>query len=170
MDNTDPDRKVVEEKVISTCRNIAELLQWLQRTVGLTYFSVYIPHGSTLCAYTLLEFLDRPAVPAIFHTMIVALSNSARRWTITRGILKMIWITLQERRLDASLDAATLSLFKLNAVDNWGPQDHRLFEMCAYPNYAAIETRGRDFVEMGELLQEYAGLQLDDKTPKEASH
>jgi hypothetical protein len=122
-----------------------------------------------LSASSLIELLPRPGLTETFHVIIVVLSYVAHRWTLAWGIMRMLWITLQEHKLDICLDAATLDLFKLNAVENWGPEDHRLFEMCAYPNYAAISESGRDFVELGELLKEYAGLYLGEEKSGNAS-
>lgn len=131
--------------------------------MGLHHFGVCYVHAAALSALNVVDYLAEPGVSALVHTMCLVLSNAARRWTLARGILKILWIRIQDRWLEAHLDAATLGLFKLNAVDNWGPDDHRLFEACAYPNYAALTERGRDFVEMGELLQEFASLQLNSK-------
>lgn len=142
--------------------DVAGLFRRLQHTVGLNYFGVYWGHAASVCAFNVMEFLPQVGVSETFHVLTVVLCNISRRWVLVRGVVKLIWVTLTERKLDSYLNAATLSLFKLNAVDNWDPQDHKLFELCAYPNYAAISERGRDFVGMGDLLQEYAGLTLDE--------
>ncbi|KAK5053935.1 hypothetical protein LTR84_001897 [Exophiala bonariae] len=158
----DPERRDAEGKIILASQKNAALLEWLQRTVTLKHYSVYVGQASSLSVFNSLEFLDRPESAKTFHIFIVALSSISRRWTLVRGIVKVVWIMLKERELDKYLEPATVSLLKLGAVDNWGSKDHELFEKCAYPNYAAIEEKGRDLVELGDLLQQYAQLQLGD--------
>jgi hypothetical protein len=96
----------------------------------------------------------------IFHTMIVVLCCVARRWTIARGILKMIWITINQHQLQHILDVNTVSLFKLSMTENRGTHERRILEACAYPNYSALGEKSRVLVEMGDLLQEYAAMQI----------
>ena len=162
VENMDPAYTDANNKIIHYSTNMATLFQRVQQTIGLSHFGVYYFHAATVCALALVAFITEPGVPDIFQTMVVVLINVARRWTLARGLVKMLWITLQEQKLESHVSPATLNLFKLNAVDNWGPEDHHLFDMCAYPNYAAIGERGRNFVEMGELLHEYAALQLKE--------
>ena len=160
ISNADPDRRIAKEKIIQASSSIADIFDRLEDVLIKGYFGVYYGHASAVSALNLLEFLPEPAVPSLFHKMIAVHCTVARRWTISRGIIKTLWITIQERKLDSYLESSTLSLFNLFAVNNWGPEDHKLFELCAYPNYAAISERGRDFVEIGELLQQYAAMQL----------
>lgn len=155
--------------IIENSKSVADLFRWLQNTIGLDYFGVAYGHAASVCALNLVEFLTVPGVLDMFQTMVVVISKVARRWLLCRGILKLLWITLQEQKLDVHLNAATLSLFRLNAIVNWGPDDHRMLEMCTYPNYAAITEKGREFVEMCELLQEYAALQLGGEGNKGTS-
>lgn len=93
--------------------------------------------------------------------MILGLTAACYRWTLARGIVRTLWITIKERKLEEHLCATTISLLKLNAVEKWGPEDHRLFISCTYPNYAISSDNGRDVTGVGELLASYARLDLD---------
>lgn len=157
-------KKDAADTITDAARNNAAIFEWLQRTIGLTHFSVYYVHASSLPAFNLFEYLSQPGMADVFHTLIVALSATTRRWTLSRGIIRMIWIEVQKRKLDQVVDPSTLSLLKLSAVDSWGPEDHRLFERCAYPNYAVIGERGRLLSEIGDLLEEYSRLNIEDST------
>ncbi|KIW89859.1 uncharacterized protein Z519_09288 [Cladophialophora bantiana CBS 173.52] len=153
-------REVARGKIIRACYCVASLFQWGQRTIGLTYFGVAWMPAASVCAFNLVDHMAQAGVAETFHTPIVVLANVSTRRTLAPDVVKFIWIMLEERKLDAHLDAATRNLFKLNAVDNWGAQDDELFDFGAYPNYAAISERSRDFVETGERLHEYAALHL----------
>lgn len=159
-------RKTTEEKLISACQNIAEIFEWLQQTIGLAYFPCFLVQCATISAYNLLDFLAQPKVPAIFQVMITALSAASRRWTIARGVVKMLWITLQERELESYITEQASKLLKRSAVDNWGPEDHRHFEGSAYPNYAAIAEHGRELADMGDVLEKWSLLDIKEAPGK----
>ena len=156
-------RVAAKERAVSVCRRLEELFEWFRRAIGTLYFTVYQQHAATMAAYFLLDYLRDDGIAPIFHTMIIALSAVSQRWTISRGVLRMLWITIKERKLEAFLEVSTLTLLRLSAVDNWSPQDHRLFESCVYPNYAAIKEDGRNFADMGELLHKYSLLELQER-------
>lgn len=118
MNEINPARSLVKNRMLQAARDIAGLYNQIQRRLGLGYFGVYYCHGASLGAFNLVDFLATSDVAETFHIMIVVLSNVARRWTLVRGILRMLWITLQERKLDEHLASATTALFKLNAVDS----------------------------------------------------
>ena len=91
--------------------------------------------------------------------MIIALTSSCHRWTLARGIVRTLWLTLKERKIESLLLESTLDLLRPSAVERWGPEDHRLFASCAYPNYA-LSDNSRYPVGIGELLESYAQLDL----------
>ena len=159
--------KNAAENVLNACHQIARIFEQSKRTVGLTYFGVYHVHASTLSSYGLLDYLDDPTNLDSFHTVILALSVAYQRWTLAKGIVRMIWIELQQRKLDELLPAPTLDILKLSAVDSWGTEDHQLFRQCAYPNYAASMNKGSIFSEMGDLLAEYSQLSVSENNRKE---
>lgn len=150
-----------KEEMILACVDVGNLLKRVRNTTGLTYCPTYTVQASTKSAYALMDFLHEPNISNIFHTLVVPLSASSRRWTLARGILKVMWITLHERKLQQYLTEETTQLFHLSAVDNWGPEDHLVFDRCSYPTYAATDASGRKYMEMGELLEKAARLNLD---------
>lgn len=92
--------------------------------------------------------------------MVIALTAIGSRWTLFRGITRSFWLTIKERKLDGFLLGPTVSLLKLNAVENWGSEDHQLFASCTYPNYATSSNNGREIDGIGDLLARYAQFDL----------
>lgn len=146
--------------LLAACQDMAQLFQHLQETIGVEQFPSMLVQAATTSSFTLLNHFSQPGVPDIFHTVIVSLSAACRRWMIARGILKMVWITLQERHLDSLIHDATRQLFETNAVNSWATEDHLGFVASVYPNYAAVEDDGREMADMGELLEKYSRLQI----------
>ncbi|KAK5074309.1 hypothetical protein LTS08_005263 [Lithohypha guttulata] len=167
-DSPQPDREEYNQKTISACASIAGLVQAGQRSWGLSNGPFSMVHGASVGTHALLGFLDRPDVPQIVHTMIVALTASCHRWTLARGIVRTLWLTLREREIESLLPDSTLDLLRSSAVEKWGPEDHRLFASCAYPNYAASDN-SRYPVGIGEVLESYAQLDLGQMDQPESS-
>lgn len=161
------DRVNAGEKIIAACKRVAALLRYAQTTFGMLSFPSHTMHAASLCAHNLIEFLSQPDVPDLFHTMILTLTAVCQRWTLARGITRTIWITVRERKVEDCLLESTVSLLKLNAVENWGPEDHRLFSSCTYPNYASSKNGARDITGVGDLLASYAQLNIDDEERRE---
>jgi hypothetical protein len=157
---SDPRYIHARAKIIDASKSVARLFEMVRHKLVQGHFGVYYSHTSNLCAMNLIDLLAEPGVPELFHIMISVLSTVSRRWTLTMGVINMIWTTVKLRHLDRYLQASTVQQMKLNPMESWGSRRRQLLETCIYPNYAAIGDRGRDFVEMGELLQEYAGLQI----------
>lgn len=155
------DRDNAGENIITACKSIANFLHYGQNTWSPLSFSCYVPHAASMGASNLIGHLSRPGIPEIFHTMVVAMTAVGSRWVLFKGITRGLWITIKERKLDALLLASTVDLLKLNAVENWGPEDHQLFISCTYPNYATSSNNGRDIDAVGDLLARYAKLDLD---------
>jgi hypothetical protein len=122
--------------------------------------------AAAMAAYPLVDLLPEGLdIPEVFHGMIGCLSAAAKRWMLARGVLKMLWIRLQERSLIGHLLPATAELFRSSAVDSWTADDYYLFSGCMYPNYAAIGERGRELADMGELLDQWSRLNVGEGVP-----
>ena len=159
-DASSPEGLIAKDKIVNTSRDIVDLFREVQAQISRGYFGVYYAQASTISARSIIRYLAEPAIPEIFHMLIVVLISVSRRWAIAQGIIRMIWITVKRHKLDGYLNTSTASLFKLNTIDRWGPQERQQLEACTYPNIADIHEKGRDFVEMGSLLQEYADMQI----------
>ncbi|KAK5098751.1 hypothetical protein LTS08_006129 [Lithohypha guttulata] len=165
----DPEFSCAKDKIINASNHVASLFQMLQHITSQGNFGVYFAHISAISALILVQFLTEPGVPDIFHILTVVLVCVSRRWVIVRGILRMIWATLTRHKVEWYLNAATSSLFHLAALEEWGPREHQLLKKCAYPNYAEVHEKGRDYVEMGDILQEYASMQISGSTEVDPS-
>jgi hypothetical protein len=146
--------------ILRACEQIAETFGWVQRTLG---GSVCCPWGfqaAAMAAYPMLDMLAEPGVADTFHTIIYCIFTVAKRWVLARGVIKMLWITIQDLQLAQHLDQQTLELFNLSAVEQWGLDDYRLFERCMYPNYAAIGESGRELADMGDLLEQWSKMSI----------
>lgn len=156
-------RKEAEKKLLASCRQIIRLYDWMKQTIGFTHFGFQFVHCGVSAAYALMDFLiSNPEIKGWFYTISVALCSASRRQLLTRGIVKMIWITLQQRHLEPYVSEATIDLLKLSVVDNWKPEEDLLFASCAYPNYYAMYENGREFADMGDLLAEYSSMGLEN--------
>lgn len=100
--------------------------------------------------------------------MIIALTASCHLWVLARGIVRTLWLTLIERKIQSLLPDSTLNLLKLHAVEKWGPEDHQLFASCAYPSYT-LSDNSRYPVGIGELLESYEQLDLRHMNQSESS-
>lgn len=158
----DGDRDNARERIIAACKRTARLLQYGHDQFGLMNFPSHTMHAATVGANHLIGHLAEPHISDVFHTFILTLTAVCHRWPLARGIVKGLWITIQQQKLDVHLQEETISLFRLNAVDNWSAEDHQLFVSCAYPNYATSSSNRRDVVSIGDVLQSYAQLDLND--------
>lgn len=125
-------------------------------------FPSHAMHAATTCATHLLRHLTEPQIPELLHTLALTLSAGCHRWQIARIVTKGLWITIQQQKLEEYLQAETISLFQLNAVENWSQEDYRRFVSCVYPDYASSNGNPRDVVSMGDLLSSYAKLDVND--------
>jgi hypothetical protein len=146
--------------LLRACEQIAEILEWVQRTLGGSVWCSWGFQAAAMAAYPLLNLLAEVGVPDTFHTIIYCIFAVAKRWVLARGVIKMLWITIQDRQLVQHLNQQTVELFTLSAIDRWGPDDYRLFECCMYPNYAAIGENGRELADMGELLEQWSKMSI----------
>lgn len=154
-------RQAAKLGLLRACEEVASLFDWVQRTLGNSVWCAWGFQAAARAAYTLLDVLTEVGVPDTFDTIISCISVVAKRWVLARGVIKMLWITLQQRQLVEQLNISTLELFNVNAVEQWGPDDYRLFEKCMYPNYAAIDEKGRELADMGELLEQWSKLAVN---------
>lgn len=153
-------RQAAKFGLLRASEHIAEIFTWVQRTLGA---SVWCPWGfqaAAMAAYPLLDLLAEAGVADTFHTIIECIVAVAKRWVLARGVIKMLWITIQDRALVQHLDSRTVDLFTSSAVQKWGPDDYRLFASCMYPNYAAIGENGRELADMGELLEQWSKMAI----------
>lgn len=164
------DKENARERIIAACKRTAILLQHGHSAFGLMNFPSHTMHAATVCANHLINYITEPDIPDVLHTMVLTLTAVCYRWVLCRGITKGLWITIQQQNLEQYLLDETVSLFKLNAVDNWSSKDHQLFVSCAYPNYAMSSARSRDVVSIGDMLRSYTNLEIngtDEKPSKE---
>ena len=146
--------------LLRACEQVAEIFDRVQHALG---GSVLCPWGfqaAAMAAYPMLDMLAELGVSDTFHTIIYFIFIVAKRWVLARGVLKMLWITIQDRQLGQNLDQRTIELFNSSAIEQWGPEDYRLFERCMYPNYAAIAENGRELADMGELLEQWSKMSI----------
>lgn len=171
---TDAERELAEEEILSACRRIADLIRHCQNHFGILSFPCTLPHSASIGAHHLLQFIPRDGVLDLIHTMVLGLTSSFYRITLVRGIMKSLYLTIKEQKLESLLQEQTFELLKLNAVDKWSMKDHLLFATCAYPNYATSSLNGRDLITIGDLLDNVdlnRGVEVDGHTedPREES-
>ncbi|KPI38211.1 Nitrogen assimilation transcription factor nit-4 [Cyphellophora attinorum] len=157
-------REHTQSAMLESCRGIAELIEWSERSLGpTTLWCPWTFQSATMAAYALVDVLPEGlGIAQLLHVVIGYLSVAAKRWMLGRGVMKMLWIRLQERSLVDHLLPATAVIFRSSAVDSWTADDYYLFSGCMYPNYAAIGEKGRELADMGELLDQWSRLNVVD--------
>lgn len=163
------DREKAREKIIAACTRTANLLRYGHNAFGLMNFPSHTMHAAAVCANHLISYVAEPQIPDVFHTMILTLTAVCYRWTLAKGITQGLWITVQQQDLQKYLQEETISLFQLNAVKDWSTQDYQLFVSCAYPNYATSNGNPRDVTSIGDIIQGYSKLNIDDTAQEPSS-
>ena len=162
-------RQEAKAGLLKHCEGVAEIFQWAKSTLGsATTWCPWTFQAAVRAAYPLAELLSEAGVADTFHTIIARLSSIAKRWLLARGVLKMLWIMLQDHQQLGSLLPETTELLRANGVDNWGPDDHRLFAGCLYPNYTVLNEKGRELADMGELLEQWSHFNLSEENGVDA--
>lgn len=161
MADSESHREKAQASLLESCHEIAQILAYMRRSLGTA--SMWCPwtfQAAAMAAFPLVELLAEPGAQETFQIIVATLSTAAERWTLAKGVLKMLWIMLQERNQVSNLLPAIGDIFRAQAVDNWGPAEYRMFSGCMYPNYTVIGERGRELADMGELLEEWSQLSL----------
>lgn len=155
---SDQRHQEITSKIISTCQRIASILAWSHNTIGTPYYSALFAQSAGFSCYQLLNDLNNPRVPPIFHTMVVTLSVVSKRWKLVHGIVRMIWINLQDRQEPAL--TPLMNLLRISAEDSWKLEDNKVLENCLYPDHAALKEGNRDLADMGDLLQKWEKMNV----------
>lgn len=161
FDSIGSKRQEAKLGLLRACEGIADMFAWVQRTLGASVWCAWGFQAAAMAAYPLLDLLKEAGVAETFHTIMYCIFTVAKRWVLARGVIKMLWIIIRQRGLGDHLLRSTVELFTFSAIERWGPDDHRLFESCIYPNYAAIGENGRELADMGELLQQWSKISID---------
>ncbi|KAL9621613.1 MAG: hypothetical protein Q9160_004005 [Pyrenula sp. 1 TL-2023] len=151
-----------EDRLRLFYQSIAALFDWWKDTFGLEHYPILAPQSASIAVFGLIEGgLDSPSDQEIFHSMVTVLTACSRRLHLSRGFLRMIWMTLKEREMESNILESTRSLLQLSALEAWGPDDHLSFRSSSYPNYAVAAQKGRELADMSELLKKWAEMSLD---------
>lgn len=161
LDSGGSKRQEAKLGLLRACEEVANIFDWVQGTLGDSVWCAWGFQAAAMAAYPLLDLLAEIGVPDTFHTIICCITTVAKRWVLARGVIKMLWITIQQRNLAQHLNNSTVELFNFSAVEQWAHDDYRLFEKCMYPNYAAIGEKGRELADMGELLEQWSKLSVN---------
>lgn len=82
------------------------------------------------------------------------------------GLLPMVSSDVVDPSVRAEIefvsDRANVYATETQRGGQLGGGNHRLFDSCLYPNYAAIERNGCELADMVQLLGQWSRLELED--------
>lgn len=133
------------------------------RDFGPKSLTMWMPQTAVSAAYMLIDDLEIPEVQEVFHEVCLVLTSIARRWYVMRGHARMLFITADTRHV--TIPERTRTLLRMVALDQWGSEDHKNFDTSLYPNYALATGEDRSGTSMGNLLQQWASLDIEQGSP-----
>lgn len=118
-----------------------------------------MPQTAISAAHVFIEHLEKQEIHDNFHDACLVLSSISRRWTLMRGHARMLFITAEQK--GQLLPEKTRQLLSYVARDTWRPDDHKFFSNSIFPNYALAKSDDPRTATMGDLLEQWANLDLD---------
>lgn len=127
-----------------------------------------MPQTACTIAYILIDLLEDEVVQQLFHEICIVITSAARRWYVMRGHARMLFITAEQR--GQVIPPRTHQVLSYIALDSWRPDGHKFFDASMYPNYALARGADPRSAGMGDLLEQWANLNIrqsveDARTP-----
>lgn len=110
-----------DQVCVTSALETAGLMDMLRRDWGLDSITVMMTQFVSVAAFNLMEDLRSTASQAAFIDLCVAARSFARRWTLGKGVLRMVQQTAKEMQI--SLPKETAPLFEDFESRAWDPTD-----------------------------------------------
>lgn len=143
---------------LESARAMADLFHRYFHDFGSRNIGIWMFQTVTVVAYMLLEDLGDPETQDIFHEICLAITHVSRRMFVMRGHVRMLLITADQR--GQTIPEKTRQRLTHIAIDTWGPEDHKLFDACIFPNYTLAKGGDPRTAAMGDLLEQWSNLTL----------
>ncbi|KAK5937354.1 hypothetical protein PMZ80_010361 [Knufia obscura] len=143
---------------------IANLYKRYYREFSPKRVATWMPLTAVTAAYVLLEDLDDPNVQDLYYDVCKVITSVSQRWFCMRGHARMLLATAEQK--GHAMPSNAKQLLKKVAVDNWKADDYKHFEGSVFPNYALAKGEDPRTVGMGDLLEKWKNLNLDNLEEK----
>jgi len=98
-----------KEICISEAIRVSDLLEFLRQSWGADHFPVIIIQAATVAAFVLLEDLEsRPDSQTAFHNLCIVIRAASRRFSVNRGVLRLLDSTAKEKCVTLPPESAEL--------------------------------------------------------------
>ena len=150
-----------QEQCLESAQTIAGLYRRWFHDFGSRNLTVWMPQTAVSAAHVFMDHLDKPEFHDNFHDVCLVISSISRRWMLMRGHARMLFITAEQK--GQVLPVKTRQLLSYVARDSWKPDDHKYFGNSTFPNYALAKGDDPRTATMGDLLEQWANLDLDQR-------
>lgn len=162
-------RKLCVESALA----IVRLLRIHRTRWGIDYIHPTTIHWVSMALFTLLEVLDHPEpeYKTSFTELCVFARALSRKWTLMKGILRMIQVSAQKNSV--VLPPETDALFTEFEQAMWESKDRERFKSL-YPNPNSLSKTGGDRsqlddVDLDRFLEKWDTLHVDEDGEREES-
>ncbi|RAK74309.1 uncharacterized protein BO72DRAFT_516876 [Aspergillus fijiensis CBS 313.89] len=158
-------RETARGTCVAAALAIVDLLRTHRATWGPDYISPTTIHWVSMALFTLVEELDHGADRRTAFTELCVIARTfARKWTLMKGILRMLQVSAQKDGV--ALPSETQALFVDFSEKMWGPAQRERFRSL-YPNPSALaETGGdrtREEAELDSFLEKWDTLEIREE-------
>jgi hypothetical protein len=148
-----------KEMCFLAAREISSLIGIHRTKWGIERMSSTAIHGVMASLFALLDDLVSAENRSAFIDLCTVARAFARRWTLARGILRMLQITAEQR--DVPMPSEVGALFMDFESQSWERKDREEIS-SGYPNFATVLRRGRavEDYEMDRFLEKWDKLHV----------
>ncbi|OJJ95245.1 hypothetical protein ASPACDRAFT_36771 [Aspergillus aculeatus ATCC 16872] len=155
-------RETARRTCVTAALAIVDLLRTHRATWGPDYISPTTIHWVSMALFTLVEELDHGVDHRTAFTELCVIARTfARKWTLMKGILRMLQVSAQKNAV--ALPPETHALFVDFEERMWGPAQREQFRSL-YPNPSSLaETGGdrtREEAELDSFLEKWDTLEI----------
>lgn len=145
---------------LSSAREISSLIKVHRSKWGIDRMSATAIHWVSTSLFVLLEDLDNPENCGPFIDLCTVARAFSRRWTLSKGILRMVQITASQ--MGATLPDEVKALFLDFESECWEGSGLYSFS-SGYPNFATILKPGSavEDSEMDQFLKRWDRLHIE---------
>ena len=142
----------------SLAKQITSLITLHRSKWGIERMSPTTIQWVSTSLFALLDGLDNTDNRNAFIELCTVARAFCQRWTLPKGILRMIQLTASQRGIQ--LPGEVEALFMDFESQNWDRKDREKFSRSGYPNFAAIHKRDGDH-EMDKFLEKWDTLSIE---------
>ncbi|RAH76607.1 hypothetical protein BO86DRAFT_404540 [Aspergillus japonicus CBS 114.51] len=157
-------RETARQTCVSSALAIVDLLSTHRATWGPDYISPTTIHWVSMALFTLVEELaGSPDHRNAFTELCMIARTFARKWTLMKGILRMLHVSAQKDGV--ALPPETHALFVDFSDKMWGRAQRDRFRSL-YPNPSSLAESGgdrsREEAELSSFLEKWDTLEIRD--------